>query len=30
VALGVVTWFVAERVVTISGANRELTEASRR
>jgi high-affinity iron transporter len=26
VALGVVTWFVAERVVTISGANRELTE----
>ena len=26
VALGVVTWFVAERVITISGANRELTE----
>jgi high-affinity iron transporter len=26
VALGVVTWFVAERLVTISGANRELTE----
>jgi len=26
VALGVVTWFVADRLVTISGANRELTE----
>jgi high-affinity iron transporter len=26
VGLGVVTWFVAERVITISGANRELTE----
>jgi high-affinity iron transporter len=26
VALGVLTWFVAERLVTISGANRELTE----
>ena len=25
-ALGVVTWFIAERVITISGANRELTE----
>jgi len=26
VVLGVVTWFVAERVIAISGANRELTE----
>ncbi|HET9205899.1 MAG TPA: cytochrome c/FTR1 family iron permease, partial [Burkholderiaceae bacterium] len=26
VALGVVTWYIAERVITISGANRELTE----
>ena len=26
VVLGVATWFVAERVITISGANRELTE----
>jgi high-affinity iron transporter len=26
VALGVATWFVAQRVITISGANRELTE----
>jgi high-affinity iron transporter len=26
VALGVVTWFVADRMITISGANRELTE----
>jgi high-affinity iron transporter len=25
-ALGVVTWFVAERLITISGAHRELTE----
>ena len=26
VVLGVATWFVAERMITISGANRELTE----
>jgi high-affinity iron transporter len=26
VALGIATWFVADRLVTISGANRELTE----